>query len=69
LFLTIKLDVVVGFGAFGKVFKVTNIKTKEIKVLKAVIIMDNLRSGNSEEFKIVHYNKIFDDSYMFRYIL
>jgi serine/threonine protein kinase len=68
--LIVKLDAVVGTGAFGKVFKVTNIKTKEIKALKAVPIMDNSRSENSEEFKIgmeigrkceylVHYDKIF----------
>jgi serine/threonine protein kinase len=68
--LIVKLDTAVGFFAFGKVFKVTNIKTKEIKALKAITIMDNSRSENSEEFKIgmeigrkceylVHYDKIF----------
>jgi hypothetical protein len=30
----------------------TNIKTKEIKALKAIPIMDNSESENSEEFKI-----------------
>jgi hypothetical protein len=25
-----------GFGVFGKIFKVTDIKTKEIKALKAI---------------------------------
>jgi serine/threonine protein kinase len=49
---------------------VTNIKTKEIKALKAIPILDSLRSENSEELKIgteigrkceylVHYDKIF----------
>jgi hypothetical protein len=42
----------VGFGRSGKVFRVINIKTKEIKVLKAILIMDNSQSQNSEEFKI-----------------
>jgi hypothetical protein len=36
--LTIKLNAVACFGAFGKVFKVTNIKAKEIKVFKAIQI-------------------------------
>jgi serine/threonine protein kinase len=64
------LDAVAGFGAFGKVFKVTNIKTKEIKALKSIPIIDSSWSENSEEFKIgmeigrkceylVHYDKIF----------
>jgi hypothetical protein len=49
---------------------VTNIKTKEIKALKAIQIMDSSQKENSEEFKIgmkigrkceylVHYDKIF----------
>jgi serine/threonine protein kinase len=49
---------------------VTNIKTKEIKALKGIPIMDNSQSESSEEFKIgmeigkkykylVHYDKIF----------
>jgi hypothetical protein len=37
---------------FGKVFRVTNIKTKETKALKAITVMDNSQSENSEEFKI-----------------
>jgi hypothetical protein len=37
-FQIVKLDAVVGFGGYGKVFKVTNIKTKEIKALKAIPI-------------------------------
>jgi serine/threonine protein kinase len=55
---------------FSKVFKVTNIKTKEIKALKAIPIMDNSRNKNPEELKIgmeigrkceylVYYDKIF----------
>jgi serine/threonine protein kinase len=49
---------------------VTNVKTKEIKALKAIPILDSSRRENSEEFKIgmeigrkceylVHYDKIF----------
>jgi serine/threonine protein kinase len=64
------LDAVIGFGGSGKVFRVTNIKTKEIKALKAIPIIDTSQSQNSEEFKIgmeigrkceylVHYDKIF----------
>jgi serine/threonine protein kinase len=70
LFSIDKFDAVVGCRGSGKVFKVTNIKTKEIKALKAITIMDNSRSENSEEFKIgmeigrkceylVYYDKIF----------
>jgi serine/threonine protein kinase len=66
----VKLNAGVGVGGFSKVFKVTNIKTKKIKALKAIQIMDNSGSENSEEFKIgieigrkcenlVHYDKIF----------
>jgi serine/threonine protein kinase len=51
---------------------VTNIKTKEIKALKAIPIIDSSQSENSEEFKIgmefgrkceylVYYDKIFVD--------
>jgi serine/threonine protein kinase len=70
LFSIVKLDSVAGIGGFGKVFKVTNIRTEEIKALKAIPIVDSSRSENSEEFKIgmeigrkceylVHYDKIF----------
>jgi hypothetical protein len=38
LFAIVRLDAAVGFGAFGKVFKITNIKTEEIKALKAKAI-------------------------------
>jgi serine/threonine protein kinase len=66
----VRLDAAVGFSGCGKVFKVTNIKTKEIKALKAIPILDSSRSENTEEFKIgmeigrkceylVHYDKIF----------
>jgi hypothetical protein len=46
-----KLDAEAGIGGYGKVFKVTNIKTKEIKALKAIPVMDSSRRENSEEFK------------------
>jgi hypothetical protein len=46
------MDAVIGFGGSGKVFKVTNIKTKEIKTFKAIPILDSSQSENSEEFKI-----------------
>jgi hypothetical protein len=39
--LIVKLNAVDKFSAFGKVFKVTNIKTKEIKMLKAITIINN----------------------------
>jgi serine/threonine protein kinase len=70
LFFIVELDAVAGFGGFGKVFKLTNIKKKEIKALKAVTIINNSRSENSEGLKIgmeigrkceylVHYDNIF----------
>jgi hypothetical protein len=52
LFLIVKLNTVGGFGAFGKVFKVTNIKPPEIKVLKAIPIIYNRQNENSKKFKI-----------------
>jgi serine/threonine protein kinase len=57
--LIIKLDIVGGFCAFGKVFKVTNIKTPEIKVLKAIPIIYNSQNENSKKFKIGMEMRIF----------
>jgi serine/threonine protein kinase len=66
----VKLDAIAGYSEFCKVFKVTNIKTNEIKALKAIPIMDNSGMENSEEFKngmeigrkceyLVNYDEIF----------
>jgi serine/threonine protein kinase len=72
LSLIVRLDAEAGIGGFGKVFKVTNIKTNEIKALKAIPILDNLWKENSEELEVgmeigrkceylVHYDKIFTE--------
>jgi hypothetical protein len=62
LFAKDKLDAKAGISGFGKVFKVTNIKTKEIKVLKAIQIM-NLAKINMYTHTHIHiyiWMKIYD---------
>jgi serine/threonine protein kinase len=69
LFAIDKLNAEAGIGGFGNVFKVTNIKTKEVKV-ESYTNNGQFTIKNSEEFKIgmeigrkceylVHYDKIF----------
>jgi serine/threonine protein kinase len=42
-----KLEKEIGFGASGKIFKATHIRTKQIKAIKAIPILDN-SSANSK---------------------